>query len=215
MYSWQGYFDKIFVLNLPKRVDRLQRVTEIMNEYEINAFVFEAIEHEKGALGLVATMKKLFADCLESEFERVVVFEDDVEFLECPEVFHQTMDKCVVGLHSMQWQIFYLGIQHVRGFGHFRTPNILPVNCGYSTHAVAYSKNAMEYVVKREIQEPIDNFLVREFQPMNTSFCVYPLLATQANTFSDICKEKPDWDKFIRRSYDDAVRAVLPFRFNH
>ncbi len=72
----------------------------------------------------------------------------------------------------------------------------------------------MKFFLSRGVLEPIDNFLVREFQPMGTSFCTYPLLATQADTYSDIENSKPNWDIYIRRNYENNVRDVLPFRNN-
>lgn len=212
--SWQNYFSKIFIINLPHRTDRLQRVTEIMNEYEIDAFVFEATEHAKGELGLVATMKKLFIQCLNGGYERVLVFEDDVEFLERPEIFNQIMDKCVNDLKSIDWNMFYLGLQHVKPFMLWRTQNVLPVSCGYSTHAVAYSKVAMQWVVDTAILEPVDNAIVREFQPKGTCFCCYPQLATQADTYSDICRDRPNFGRFIKNSYEQSVRDILSYRSN-
>lgn len=213
--NWQNYFDKIFVINLPKRTDRLQRITEVMNEYGINAFVFEAIEHEDGRIGLATTMKKLFIECLEAEYKNILVFEDDTEFLECPEVFHQTMNKCVNDLMTIHWDMFYLGVQHCQMFSMFRTPNLLPVSMGYSTHSVAYSRHTMKYFVDSNVAEPIDNFLVRQVQPRNTSFCSYPLLATQADTYSDIEKGRPQWHKYIENNFQKFVIDVLPFRFTN
>lgn len=206
--AWHDYFDRIVVLNLKHRTDRLERTTEIMQEYDIPCEVYEAISYEPGFMGLVMTMQKLFNECLLLGMERVLVFEDDVEFCHQPDVISDTMDKCVEGLKTMDWNIFYLGLQHVRPFRRFITPNILPVNCGYSTHAAAYSKHAMEFIRSHVIHQPIDNFLVQHYQEKNSCFCAYPLLATQRAGYSDIGKSHCDWDFYISGKYNEMMTKM-------
>lgn len=205
---WTDYFQRIVVLNLPHRKDRLERTTEIMNEYGIEFEVFQAIEYEPGFMGLVMTMQKLFNECLLQGVERLLIFEDDVEFCHQPEVINDTMDKCVEGLKGLDWNIFYLGLQHVRPFRTFITPNILPVNCGYSTHAAAYSKHVMQFVTERVIHQPIDNFFVQHYQEKNSCFCAYPLLATQRPGYSDIGKSHCDWNVYIDGKYHESLQRI-------
>jgi GR25 family glycosyltransferase involved in LPS biosynthesis len=126
---WQPYFDKIFVINLAKREDRKDQVIELLTEYGISAFIYEAYEHTIGYLGLVQTMQELFKECLEKGYERILVFEDDVNFVVPTETFHTTMNKCVEDLKKLNWGLFYLGIQHCKAFTGFTTENLLPVRC--------------------------------------------------------------------------------------
>lgn len=205
---WHDYFQRIVVLNLVSRSDRLKRTTEIMSEYKIPFEVYEAIRYEPGFMGLVMTMQKLFRECLSLGVDRVLVFEDDVEFCHRPDVVNDTMDKCVEWMKGDEWRIFYLGLQHVRPFRGFITPNVLPVNCGYSTHAVAYGKHAMQTISEHTINAPIDNWIVQHYQEKNGCFCTYPLLATQRPGFSDIGGNHCAWDNYITPKYEESVRRM-------
>jgi hypothetical protein len=207
--EWINYFQRIALINLADRFDRLYDTIQIMDEYKIPFERFEATRHENGALGLGITMKNLFNDCLERGIDNCLVFEDDVEFCEQPEYFHLVMNKCVEGLMQLNWGQFFLGCQHVRPFNHFVKPHLLPVTAGYSTHAVAYTKHAMQFFVNNWMFEPIDNFLVREYQKFNISYCAYPLLATQRTNYSNICMEDVDWNKHIQKSYREATMHLF------
>lgn len=209
---WVDYFDKIIVISLPEREDRLQDVVELLNKYEIPFFVFEAIKHDKGALGLAATMKALFTNCIMLGYERILVFEDDIDFVVPCGTFHETMEKCVDGLKSTGWGLFYPGVQLSRPFVSRLTENLFRLAGGYSTHAVAYSREAMTFFVNANVMEPIDNFLVREFQPRYPCYAAYPLLATQKTNFSDICKEEVNWDRYITGNYE---KFYLEYKRRH
>jgi len=211
--DWQRYFHHIFCINLKKRTDRLERVQYIFQEYGIDATIYEGIECEKGAVGLVLTMKKLFTECLDNGIDRVLVFEDDVKMLHDPYTFHNTMNKCVEDLKRVDWQQFYLGTQHPKPFFRWETENILPVELAFSTHAVAYGKRAMEAAECAFIDEPIDNWWVREFQKYNLSFCSYPILCTQEAMYSDIGNDYIDWDVYITPTFERHVRPILHDRF--
>lgn len=208
MIAWRNYFSDVFILNLPKRQDRLLRITEMLSEYEFAYTVYEATERPKGFEGLIFTMQKLFSECLSAGYERIIILEDDAKIIVPPSTFHDTMNKCVEDLKDINWGIFYLGIQACLPFKGFMTPNLLHVNWGQSTHAVAYSKHAMEYLAERYIDTPIDNFLVKEYQPRYNCYCSYPLLITQEAGYSDILGEHSNWDLYISSLYEKHLLAL-------
>ena len=78
--EWINYFQRIALINLADRFDRLYDTIQIMDEYKIPFERFDAIRHENGALGLGITMKRLFNECLENDIQNVLVLEDDVIF---------------------------------------------------------------------------------------------------------------------------------------
>jgi hypothetical protein len=123
------------------------------------------------------------------------------------------MDGCCKDLESTNWDLFYLGTQHPAEFSYWQTPNLLRVRLGYSTHAVGYSKRAMQFVIESHIDEPIDNYICREFQKYNTSYCSYPLLCSQVAGQSDIYNDYIDWSVFIKPTFDKMVFPILHKRF--
>ena len=209
---WQKYFDNIYCINIPRRTDRREYCEQLFWKYDIDVTFFDAIEHEQGHLGLIYSMKTIFKESLEKGYERILIFEDDVQFLEQPESFDYYMNKCAEQLKTIYWDLFYLGCQQSQKFINKRTDNLLTTLHSYSTHAVAYGKFAMDYIIDQHIDEPIDNWLVREFQPKGTSFCAYPLLASQIEGYSDIGKDRINWDLYISSQYQKFVRHLLSNR---
>lgn len=210
---WQDYFPKVIIPNLPERTDRLERITKLLWDYGIEATIWEATKHTDGRLGLVITMQGIFRWCLQEGYERVFIMEDDCEILVSAGEFHITMDNCCEDLSKIQWDCFYAGVQHPKAFTGWRTPNLLNVTNGYSTHATGYSKKAMEFVVGNPIQEPLDNFLARELHKQGTSFCSYPLLCSQYAGYSDIDKDHKDWGIIIKKTFQESTISILHNRF--
>ena len=58
--TWCEYFPHVVVPNLSKRIDRRERMKNLLELYEIDFEFYDAVEHEKGFLGLIATMKEMF-----------------------------------------------------------------------------------------------------------------------------------------------------------
>lgn len=203
------YFEKIALINLKKREDRLQSSTVILDEYGVKYEVWEATENnEKPCEGLVDSMQRYFNKCLREGAERCLVFEDDISPLVPRETFIETMNNCIEQLPP-DWDLFYLGCNCASGLQKFYSQNLLPVTMAYATHATAYSKKAMQFVAGRAIREPVDNCIVREFQPKAKCFVSYPMLFTQKPDYSDIGKAHTDWSRFLEIRYEAEIRKLL------
>ena len=213
MDNWQNYIQKVIIPNLPHRTDRKNRIVEMLYEYGIEATIWEATRHNKGYLGLMTTMKNIFQWCLDNAIERVLILEDDCEMLVNPSEFNLILDDCCEDLKRINWQIFYLGLQHVMQFKNWITPNILPVTMGFSTHSVLYNSHAMKFFVTNQFDQPIDNFLVEKYQKYNTSFCSYPMLCSQVAGHSDIGENYIDWKPFLEGKFNQQVQPILNKRY--
>ncbi len=206
---WFNYFQKIGLINLPHREDRLADSTKILNDYNIPFEVITAIlNKEAPCVGLVHTMQKFFQQCLRDGLERCLLFEDDLSPLVTPEVLNETMEGVVSHVQS-NWDFIYLGCNPAGGFSAFLYPNLLRMRFGYNTHAVAYSKRTMEYIANHEIAEPIDNKLVRDYMPNSVVLATYPILFTQKPGFSDIGGQHTDWSDMIEKRFEQQVKLIV------
>jgi GR25 family glycosyltransferase involved in LPS biosynthesis len=196
--NWQSFFDKIYVINLAKRKDRLLQVTEEMDKYGIEFDLVDAIEDtESGARGLRDTMIKIFTEALENNYERIFVFEDDAMWLEDP---NPILNAAVEQLPD-NWHLLYAGVQATKGFKYRHSANLLNLDGGFATHAVGYSKQCIKEIMSRDMQYPIDNWIVTDIQNMGHTYCTYPFLCTQRPSFSDIGKTDIDWRVFLETRY--------------
>lgn len=200
---WTNRF-KILVINLKHRVDRLKQATEELDKYHIPYEIIEAIPNETGALGLLHTMRSIFQKAIGGGEKEVLLFEDDALFLNDPNIF---MDECLKQLPD-DYDLLYLGGNPTIPFSGFYSPNLLPVTRMFSTHAVLYSRKAMEMFLELGQLIPLDVRITVPIQQRGKSFCVYPLLCTQRAGFSDIEKKEIDWDFAISKRYNLLVNQI-------
>lgn len=203
------YFSHIALVNLKKRPDRLEASTKILDDFGVNYEVWEATDNtDFPCRGLVDSMQRYFRKVLDEGGERCLLFEDDILPLVDAETFNETINKSLEQL-PLDWDLFYLGGNCASGLQQFYSPNLLPVKMMYATHATAYSKKAMEFIVGREINEPVDNCLVRDFQPRKKIFITYPMIFSQVAGHSDIGKAYTDWSKFLETRYNAEVKKLI------
>lgn len=203
------YFgDFVAIVNLKKREDRLQSSTAILDAFGVNYEVWEATENlEYPCRGLVDSMQRYFKKVLDAGGERCLVFEDDIKDLVSRETFNETMDNCINQLPE-DWGLFYLGCNVVSGISGFYSENILSLRIAYATHAVAYSRKAMEMIVGMEIKEPFDNYIVKHLQRNLKVFCSYPMLFTQKPDYSDINRSYTDWSRFLEVRFNSEIKRL-------
>lgn len=206
--SWVSKIDRIVLLNLNIREDRLLESAEQFENYSIPYERVTAIhDPEQGARGLRDTMKLVFEKALQDGIDNLLVFEDDVKFVQGVEVFDDTMNKVMEQLPE-NYDMCMLGCQPTGGFSHFFSPNLLPVQKAYSTQAVLYSKKGMKEIMGKDFGYPIDNWFVDEIQIAGHSYCTYPLLASQRPGHSDIGHNFINWDVFITPKFEQKINEM-------
>jgi len=87
---------KIFVINLDKRKDRLEEVSEMLKDYQWERI--EAIETAKGYYGCVLSHIKSLKKAKEEGLQEVIIMEDDFHFVGDGK-FHYPLE-CDVCLYS-------------------------------------------------------------------------------------------------------------------
>lgn len=204
---WLNYFDHRYVINLERRTDRMQQISGVLKKYSISYQRIEAIDNkENPRKGLVDTMKRIFKTALGKGLKHVMILEDDATPLVEKDVFHDTMNCCIKQLPG-DWDIFYLGCNVSQGLKPY-SENLFWVKGAYATHAACYSKKAMQFIVSSPIAEPVDNFIVREFQTYNNIFCSYPMLMTQVPGHSDIGGNHTDWGSDLEKKFEEHVKQL-------
>lgn len=204
--SWMNYFDEIFLINLPTRVDKLMKSSDQFRKYGIKFKVVKAISDVDGAKGLYMTMYFLFKECLRRRLTRILVFEDDFKFLFDPT---ELMEACIKQL-PITWRQFYLGANLPKPHLVSKySNNLLLTKRALSSHAVAYSMEMMEMIVSLPMQHPIDLQVANFLHPNGEIYCAYPLLATQMTGSSDIKNgAQVDQTDFIDRRYQEVINHL-------
>jgi GR25 family glycosyltransferase involved in LPS biosynthesis len=73
--------DKIFYINLDKRLDRREEIEKELNFMELKYERFCAIEHENGLVGCGYSHLAVLKIAKERKYKNVLIFEDDFTFL--------------------------------------------------------------------------------------------------------------------------------------
>ena len=194
------YFDKVFLINLDKRNDRLDRCNGIFEQNNVKDLVerFSGIvpdpsddipftkDTEKIKVPLygcllshVNIIKRAKAEGLKS----ILVLEDDVDFINVDYI-----DKSVEQLKNKEWSLFYLGANTHVPLNKV-DENLLVLKKGYATHAVAYHESFYDYFIEnfeRRNIHIIDVWLSDYGQENFKSYCTFPITAVQVSNHSDI-----------------------------
>lgn len=206
---WTNFFDITVVINLNKRKDRKDYIAAELGKYNIPHFYWIATENPNGKLGICQTMIYLFEFFLATGKDKILVFEDDAEFLIDP---NNVMDKVVQQL-PQDFHLLFLGANVFKPFKAKYSENLLLLNEAISCHAVCYSKAAVEIILPRykemlqgkSIFRQTDMALNHYVVKLGKSFCTYPLLCTQRSDFSDIEKRKVNYQNLLINRYNQQL----------
>lgn len=204
---WTDFFDRIVVINLPKRVDRLIEVSEELNNYGIEFDLVDGIEHEKGAEGLRQTVENILKDSIQKKHKAILIFEDDCLFVEPKDVVDRTMEDAIKDLPEY-WHILYLSAQATDGFKRRHSSSLLQLDKAFATHSWAISLQGMKEIIAAGLEAPIDNSIVDKVQPMQKCFITYPILTTQRAGVSNIGNTFIDWHPFLIGRYNQKLAEL-------
>lgn len=205
------YISAIFVISLPRREDRRILIEEQLKRFNIDYEIWWAVgHHEKGVVGLLHSIKNLFEYCLSKNMDNVLVLEDDCDFIIDPLPFLKT----VLPQLPYDYHCLYLGLN-------LTTPptrisdNLLRINTAYSTHAILYSKEAMELVLTLiNNEDPYDIQLMQKLQPKGKCYATLPMIATQRTSYSDIDKVERNWGQVMNMTFTTYTKNILSMEEN-
>ncbi|MGY8802940.1 MAG: glycosyltransferase family 25 protein [bacterium] len=212
------YFDKVFLINLEKRTDRLQQCNDIFKELNILDLVerFPAIKRPQaeydwyisdgkkikiGEYGCIASHISIIKMAKANGWKSVLVLEDDVKF-----VNHKYFNDSVEQLKEHEWDLFYLGSNTHIPLDKVNS-NLLKLKEGFATHAIAYHERFYDKLIKafdKKAIEIIDVWLAENGQENGNAYCTYPITAIQENSFSDIHNQVIDYSWMITKFEDNT-----------
>lgn len=201
------FIDEVYVINLIQREDRRQRISAELNEYGIPFTIFQATHDVNGIRGLVSTMIRLLKSAREKRQQNIMVLEDDASSLVPNPV---AFLKQVIPQIPTSYHLFYLGVNLIARPLRI-SENVLKVTDGYSTHAIIYSKEGIDLVLKNleEFPEkPYDIFMREQIIPQYQCYCSYPMLMTQCYGYSDIENKDMDWGKLMAMSFSMQTKRL-------
>lgn len=212
------FFDKIYCINLDRRVDRWEECEKLFTKHGLVVERFSAIDgndtpynlgypYDNELAGSISHTR-VIEKAKELKLKNVLILEDDVDFID-------NLQNTFNEYHSqipMNWDGILFGGNHVGG-GLTVTQNLIKVNRSYALHCyglnskvfnetIDYMNSRIENVVengKDVIKQSVAaDYFMADLHRINNWYCFIPPLAWQRGGFSDIQKTIINYD-FLRK----------------
>lgn len=178
------YFDKVVVINLDKRVDRLEKITKQLDDLDITFERFSAIDGT-GKNPMLANRDSHLQVWRDNLGKKILILEDDAYFVDD---FQERFDQVIQTLPD-NWDVFYLGALLDK-----MTGKVIKVNNDWyrqivSTGSQAYSvhPDIMQYCIDRlEIYDGYIDVGLRILAEDMNAYITQPNLVTQYPSYSDL-----------------------------
>lgn len=193
------YFDKIYLINLDKRTDRLEKCNEEFAKINSTFTRVSAIDGSTlglvldnkggtvrwnlGAYALVQTTINILQDAIDNNYERILIFEDDIEFTQ---IFDLAIEDYMMTMPE-KYDLAFLGITHTGSPSMYNT-HWDRVRSAFSCHAYSVGKHMLENYKKllSNLDNPIDYYTNIIIGSRMNSFSTHRKLVYQINGVSDI-----------------------------
>jgi len=218
MQKLNDFFDKVFVLNLERRPDRLddfrKKAEKIGLEYEVfksvdsknidrfglvegrpvklesTEFYSEVNDYFLSQLGCLLSHLSVLKHCRDNNIKNVLILEDDVAF---SDQFESRYEKFNLSFNK-EWDMIYFSGSLVNKSDDCDSYSKL-ISC-YTTHSYAVNSNVYDYLIEKiehyMLSCPIDVVYSGLHSSIN-SWISIPFLTYQSDGFSDIQNSFTDY----------------------
>lgn len=198
------FFSEIVVINLEKRKDRREQVTEELQKHLISAYIatgyngpdiFPCVDKKHAAqMGCMMSHLECIRYAKSKHLESILILEDDVEFHpDLQLLFSEAIDEL-----PKDWGLLYLGGNTNRDPKALVpvTDKISKVNYLLCLHAYAVHRSAYDLILNySEISKNrIIDVVMVELQPVIPTYKIEPSVAWQRASYSDIEHRKVNYD---------------------
>lgn len=173
-----------YYINLDKRPDRNEQILKNIQDFNISGIKrFSArCDEISPNINLINTTLDIYKAFLKTDFETLLIIEDDCKFLE---PLKKDPDNIISDIYSVEWDLFWLGCFNRR------TPIYYKNNC-YNVSSVSHTQS---YMIKRKMAEDILNWQNGfGFGHIDEFLCLFsfnPELAYDPNKYKFYEKDQP------------------------
>jgi len=193
---------KTYCINLSERALRWQQVSAEFQRVGINDVErFEAIKRAPGFEGCRESHLDVLEKC--RGLNRFTIFEDDVQFIRNPMSILQLAQEQLPD----DWDMLYLGANLMKPIMRY-SDNLYRIRHAYCTHAIVFNNPKLTdfILAHREGMRKIDVFYETVVQEQFKCFITYPMVATQADSYSDIIRRET---KYSQLMFDNFKKNLI------
>ena len=203
-------FDKVYLINLSHRKDRLVEFNKEIEKYNLGIYYrFEAINgkfHKKkyqtslndGEVGIILTNIEILKDAKKNDYKEILIIEDDCSFTE--EILN--IESYFKELPN-DWKMLYFGGNHNTHIG-VNSPKVIndkviKLHHTYSAHFVVLKNDIFdELLFSLSLLNKQLDVIYAEIQKRHIVYSFYPAIAKQRADFSDIQNKQVDYNWLIK-----------------
>ncbi len=180
------FFDKVIIINLDRRTDRMEKLAPQLEKLDIQYKRFSAVDAKKLDIDpIVAGLQSHIQVMKQIAGQRVLILEDDAQFVED---FNEKFEKVMQTLPE-DWDIFYLGALVPKEVGLVRMVNrhwgIQVLTTGSQAYCINPSR--LEYFInKLEDYNSYIDIGLRDFAKGLKAYITQPNLVVQFPSYSDL-----------------------------
>lgn len=186
------FYDEIYCVNLDRRTDRWEDAQKEFAKYDIKVKRFSAVDGKTlpmtaqqiinpNEMGCLKSHVAILAETVRKNYDRVLVFEDDIEFRNDPNV----RTKQLADYLPEKWEMLYYGGNHVRPL--IKDGSLWRATRTFTTSAYAITRDYAGQVVRsiKPNTRQID-VVYANMHPRIKAFVMDPACVVQKAGFSDI-----------------------------
>lgn len=220
------HFDKIYCINLDTRPDRWEQCVKEFQRIGIEDLVerFPAVHLTPGIAGCTKSHYEIVKLAKKNNYKNVLIFEDDVSFTD--NNFFDILEKSFSQLTSqnLDFDLLYLGgnLKPDNTINYLIDDNLAKLTYCKTTHAYAINSSVYNKFINdfknidwgdsnnwfhgNQNRLNIDVWLYRNFQTLGNVYGVYPCLAEQRLSFSNLLNQesyfpmKENWNKLTKQN---------------
>ena len=180
------FFDKVIVINLDRRTDRMEKLAPQLEKLNIQYERFSAVDGKQlGINPIVAGLQSHLQAMKQIAGQKVLILEDDAQFVDD---FNEKFEKVTQTLPE-DWDIFYLGALVPKEVGLVRMVNrhwgIQVLTTGSQAYCINPSR--LEYFIsKLEDYNSYVDIGLRDFAKDLKAYITQPNLVVQFPSYSDL-----------------------------
>lgn len=203
------FFQYKLCLNLPSQEDEWNICKEHCQSVGLNQVErFEAVPGKTPGASFTLSQKAMLEKFINTKYDNCLLIEDDIKFREW-EGYKKVITSgttlylpLVLQELPTDWDILYLG-GNIQGNSFKRvSDHLFKVTNVWTTHAVAYRRKVVEYILENFPDENImyDNWLGAKVLPQFNCFMAYPMIAWQRERKSNLWGNDVNYDPVFQHA---------------